>query len=1013
MSGALRRAGLLVCLMQLASAGSALAQVSMGEVFGKVTDGTGAVLPGVTVTLSGPALIQPQTTVTVESGAYRFPRIPIGTYTVAFELTGFKKSLREGVIIQAGFNAEIDSKLEISTVQETVTVSGESPVVDTRSTQLSASFSREALETIPTARDPWVVLQQTPGMVMSGQNVGGNLSGQQTSFTAMGSANNQQWTMDGAVVSDIASGNSSPTYYDFDSFDEINITKGGSDASQQGAGIQVNFITKSGGNTLRGSARFYRTNQVFESNNISNAQRDLGAAGGNPIQNIDDYGFEVGGPIIKNKFWYWGTASKNMIDVGVVNFYDASLGGSCATLAGNTSLANSKDASGNYVYAIKDLWDCYKTDNTKLLNQNGKLQYQENSNNKSTFVVTNGIKTRNARGADAFHPLITTRRQDGPTIFYRGDHQWIASNRLTVTTQYTHIHEDWGQFLQNDSLFDVQAIQYIDTGFFDRNSASGNYQTRRPQDDIRADANYFLSSFLKGDHAMKFGYAYRRSPVESITTYGGGANIRYRSTANMGACTVAGVAYAAGAAGCQEVDIRRDADYAYTLYSQSAYWNDSYKTGRATINFGLRYDHQYDLATAASIPANRILPAQLPAVNFAGLDSGARYNNLSPRFGFTYDLRGTGKTVLKANLARYYGLGMSTASRLEPTTSTTLRYAWKDLNNDTIVTANELDLSRFLTTPSSNYNPDNPSAVVTPNTVDPNLRNDITDEVAAGIDHELFTEVGLSVFYYHRKYFDFQRLYRTQDFSAAFVPVTFTAACGNAATCGTETYTGTYYQRPGTVGLNPAQILRNDGRYNTYDGLEISARKRLSHHYMVSGSVVFNHEREYLPQADRDYLDPTNVALTSGFEGGGSVQTSTTWPVGSNQRQLPWVAKLGGMYQFPWLVTAAANFIGQSGSPLNPYLQSPNRTSSLGTVNVLIDQVNSQHYANYYQLDLHVDKAVRLGASRKITLNADLFNAFNNNVVLVQQERLNTATAGNITTLLAPRVARFGVKVSF
>src|SRR5262245_15564123 len=356
---------------------------------------------------------------------------------------------------------------------------------------------------------------------------------------------------------------------------------------------------------------------------------------------------------------------------------------------------------------------------------------------------------------------------------------------------------------------------------------------------------------------------------------------------------------------------------------------------------------------------------------------------------------------------------MSTASRLEPTTSTTLRYAWRDVNNDTIVTANELDLSRFLTTPSSNYNPANPSAVTTPNTVDPSLRNDVTDEFALGVEHEVANAVGLSVFYYHRKYFDFQRLYRTLDFSGDYVPVNFTGACGNAATCGTQVYGGTYFQRPGTVGLNPAQILRNDGRYYTYDGLEISARKRLSQHYMLSGSVVFNREREYLPQADRDYLDPTNIALTSGREGGSAVQTATTWPVGSNFRQLPWVAKLGGMYQFPWLINAAANFIAQTGSPLNPYLQSPNRTSSLGTVNVLVDPVNSRHYADYYQLDLHVDKAIRIGSGRKITVNADLFNAFNNNVVLEQQERLNTATAGNITRLLAPRVARFGVKVSF
>src|SRR5262249_59753780 len=98
-----------------------------------------------------------------------------------------------------------------------------------------------------------------------------------------------------------------------------------------------------------------------------------------------------------------------------------------------------------------------------------------------------------------------------------------------------------------------------------------------------------------------------------------------------------------------------------------------------------------------------------------------------------YDLRGNGKTVLKANLARYYGLGMSTASRLEPTTSTTLRYAWKDLNNDTVVQANELDLSRFLTTPSSNYNPSNPSAVTTPSPSDPNLQNNITTEWAGGV----------------------------------------------------------------------------------------------------------------------------------------------------------------------------------------------------------------------------------------------------------------------------------------
>ena len=214
---------MLLCLVLFASVVPALAQVSTGEIFGKVTDSTAAVLPGVTVTLTSPALIQPQTVATEASGAYRFPSIPIGTYQVSFDLTGFKKVVRSDVIIQAGFNAEINARLELSTVQETVTVTGASPVVDTKSTTLAASFTKDVLEKIPNARDPWVIIEQTPGMIMSGANVGGNLSGQQTSFSAMGSGSNTQWNLNGAVISDIASGNSSPTYYDFDSFEEIHV----------------------------------------------------------------------------------------------------------------------------------------------------------------------------------------------------------------------------------------------------------------------------------------------------------------------------------------------------------------------------------------------------------------------------------------------------------------------------------------------------------------------------------------------------------------------------------------------------------------------------------------------------------------------------------------------------------------------------------------------------------------------------------------------------------------------
>ena len=148
----------VVVLMLSAAVGSARvasAQTGTGEIFGKVTDRTGAVLPGATVTVSGDALILPQSTGVSSGGSYRFPNLPIGVYSVTFELTGFKRVILADVRVQAGFNAEVNGRLELSTVEETVTVTGESPIVDTRSNTLGTNFGKELLESIPSARDPW------------------------------------------------------------------------------------------------------------------------------------------------------------------------------------------------------------------------------------------------------------------------------------------------------------------------------------------------------------------------------------------------------------------------------------------------------------------------------------------------------------------------------------------------------------------------------------------------------------------------------------------------------------------------------------------------------------------------------------------------------------------------------------------------------------------------------------------------------------------------------------------
>src|SRR4051812_35400233 len=292
----LRFTALLAALALVLGASSAFAQQQTGEIFGKVTDESGAVLPGVTVTLTGPSLLQPLVATTSESGAFQFPRLDVGTYNIRFELAGFKTVIKESLRITVGFSANASTQLGVSAVQETVTVTGATPVVDTKETGTRQTFTLEQLQSIPSARDPWVILQQTAGIAMDRENIGGNMSGQQSNYVSRGgNPTNNKWAIDGVDMTDLAATGSSSVYYDFDAFQEKTINTGGVDVTQQTGGVGINLITKSGTDRFHGSGRVYNTNDTFESQNISAGQRALGATSGNPIQNINDFGTEMGG----------------------------------------------------------------------------------------------------------------------------------------------------------------------------------------------------------------------------------------------------------------------------------------------------------------------------------------------------------------------------------------------------------------------------------------------------------------------------------------------------------------------------------------------------------------------------------------------------------------------------------------------------------------------------------------------------------------------------------------------
>ena len=258
-------------------AASASAQ-AIGSIFGKVTDDSGAVLPGVTVTVNGPTLQQPLVAVTTGTGAYQFPNVPIGKFTVTFEMGGFKKVTRPDVVIESGFNAGIDAKLELGAFDgrsdRLGRVAHRRPEARRRP---GAVFTADVLEKIPSARDPWQIIGMTPG-VRAGLNVGGSTSGQQVALNSRGTAANVQWNLEGGSITDLSS-NSSPSYFNFDSLEQIQVSNGGGDVSVQSSGLAINLVTKSGSNVFKGTCDGHATRTT--SMQASNVTQELFSAGSN------------------------------------------------------------------------------------------------------------------------------------------------------------------------------------------------------------------------------------------------------------------------------------------------------------------------------------------------------------------------------------------------------------------------------------------------------------------------------------------------------------------------------------------------------------------------------------------------------------------------------------------------------------------------------------------------------------------------------------------------------------
>jgi len=979
-----------VAFLLLILAVPATAQLQSGNLYGTVLGPGGEILPGVTVTLAGGGAPQVQTT--DSQGRFRFIGLAPGTYSVKAEVQGYSPLEYSGIVINIGRNTEVQLQLSAQ-IEAVINVTAESPLLDTRRIGTGNTVTNADLERIPSARDPWAVLQSTPGVLTDRINVGGNESGQQSQYVGPGSGGDQAvWSVDGVVITDMAALGSSPGYYDFDAFEEMQVTTGGSDATIATGGVVLNMVTKRGTNKWRGSGRYLVSNDSTQSD-LKFDNSDLAQGGawnnnrpqtafnqGNRIDSIVDWGAELGGPIVRDRFWVWGSYAKPKVNLLTIDDF---------------------------------------SDKTTLEDWNAKLNAQITASNSATAFAWNSDKVKKGRNAGPLRPQETTWDQsafgDTPTTWKVEDTQIFGSN-FYATGMYSRVNGGFQLVPEGGNAFSSR----------DRDLKWHNnfllQQIDRPQEQAKLDAsNFFNTSSLS--HELKYGAGYRQAESSTLVSWpGGGTEI-----------------VLAGPTPADDFPLlllSRDATPDVKINYTNAYVQDTVAVGNLTANIGVRWDRQDGKNLPSDAGANPVAPELLPAVHYAGQDSGFTWTDITPRLGLTYALGAERKTLLRASFSRFADqLGTATAGWLNTIGGIGYRYFYTTNGGGSALDPSEIGPE--VLAPSPNVNPITLQPLQS-FAVDPDLSAPLNDEALLSVEHALLPQfvVGLNVSYrkYHnsleaeRLVFDAEdpfaenlldsvgRVHRRSD----YVEQTQTAVAPDG-----RTYTVHYWELvPGVTTRNGFR-LENGDREQEFRGASLTFNKRLANRWMLRGNVSWQDWTWQIPDSENE--DPTDTIGGGVVDGTEVLQGSGTasGPKGNVFINSQWSYSLNGMYQIapdrPWGFNVAANLTGREGYPLR-YVDRINRATIADNAGSGIDvplnaDPDAFRYPDIHVVDLRAEKELRF-SDVGLTLGVDVFNALNESYVLQRQGVLaqNGAPRNNsdyVLEILSPRVYRLGARISF